>query len=404
MISVILLSAGPVAAQIEFVGSCDLSGHPYFIHVEGSYAYVAGGQPDLQIIDISDPTNPYFTGSFDTTGGAWNIFVMDEYAFLANGHSGLFIIDVSDPSNPVFTGRYDGPGYAHDVVARKDLAYLVTCLHFSVIDISDPANPALIIEIFTDNDDARELFVRDSYAYISGYHGSGFRVVDVSYPSSPEVVGSYDAPDYAGDIFVTGEHAYIPSWEGLEILNVSNPENPYYAGKYDSTSICERIHCEGDYAFVVQNNTRLRGLLVLDISYPPSPYPVASYTPYGYNDVYVRNGYIYVISGSRLDILRFTLTAIDEKESLPVRHTLSQNHPNPFNAATTVSYTLPERGEVTISIYNILGQKAATIFDGMHEAGEHTITWDAADFPSGVYFARLEAGEHSENIKMVLLK
>jgi hypothetical protein len=79
-------------------------------------------------------------------------------------------------------------------------------------------------------------------------------------------------------------------------------------------------------------------------------------------------------------------------------------HPNPFNAATTIRYSLPEQGEVSISIYNLLGQKVATIYDGIHEAGEHTITWDAAEFPSGVYFARLEAGEHSENIKMVLLK
>ncbi|MEE9554029.1 MAG: hypothetical protein V3W18_06990 [candidate division Zixibacteria bacterium] len=47
---------------------------------------------------------------------------------------------------------------------------------------------------------------------------------------------------------------------------------------------------------------------------------------------------------------------------------------------------------------------AIYVFNGTREAGEHTITWDATDFPSGVYFARLETGERSENIKMVLLK
>jgi len=88
----------------------------------------------------------------------------------------------------------------------------------------------------------------------------------------------------------------------------------------------------------------------------------------------------------------------------PERLSLMQNHPNPFNAATSISYTLMESGPISISIYNLLGQRVAIVFEGISKAGEHTITWDAAAFPSGVYFARLEAGEHSENIKMVLLK
>jgi parallel beta-helix repeat protein len=88
----------------------------------------------------------------------------------------------------------------------------------------------------------------------------------------------------------------------------------------------------------------------------------------------------------------------------PERLSLMQNYPNPFNAATAIRYNLYECGHVSLSIYNLLGQRVATVFEGAQEAGEHTITWDARDFPSGVYFARLEAGEHSENIKMVLLK
>ncbi len=103
--------------------------------------------------------------------------------------------------------------------------------------------------------------------------------------------------------------------------------------------------------------------------------------------------------------LLYDVTEIDDPiTSIPLRFSLSQNHPNPFNAATTISYTLPEQGEVAISIYNLLGQRVAIIFEGTREAGEHTITWDADDHPSGVYFARLETGERTENIKMVLLK
>jgi parallel beta-helix repeat protein len=89
---------------------------------------------------------------------------------------------------------------------------------------------------------------------------------------------------------------------------------------------------------------------------------------------------------------------------LPERFALSQNHPNPFNPSTAISYSLPEHSIISLSIYNLLGRRVATIFEGVQQAGEHSVTWDASAFPSGVYFARLEAGGHSESVKMVLLK
>ncbi len=89
---------------------------------------------------------------------------------------------------------------------------------------------------------------------------------------------------------------------------------------------------------------------------------------------------------------------------LPHQFTFLQNYPNPFNPSTTIRYALPEQSDVRIEIYNILGQRVAEIFSGNLSAGYHTVTWQADDYPSGVYFARLEAGTRSESVKMVLLK
>ncbi|MEE9555312.1 MAG: T9SS type A sorting domain-containing protein, partial [candidate division Zixibacteria bacterium] len=89
---------------------------------------------------------------------------------------------------------------------------------------------------------------------------------------------------------------------------------------------------------------------------------------------------------------------------LPDKFALLQNYPNPFNPSTTIRYNLPTQSDVRIEIYNILGQKVATLFDGNKQAGHHNITWQADNFPSGVYFARMETGMLSESIKMVLLK
>lgn len=78
--------------------------------------------------------------------------------------------------------------------------------------------------------------------------------------------------------------------------------------------------------------------------------------------------------------------------------------PNPFNPSTRVSYVLIEAGVVQLHVYNVAGQKVATIADGWKEAGEHHATFVADDLPSGVYFLRLATGEETRSVKAVLLK
>ena len=100
-----------------------------------------------------------------------------------------------------------------------------------------------------------------------------------------------------------------------------------------------------------------------------------------------------------------TTVGIDDYiNSMPDKFLLMQNYPNPFNATTVIRYTLPEAVDVRIEIYNILGQRVEILFAGFQQAGEHAVVWDASDYPSGVYFARLEIAAQSSHIKMVLLK
>jgi hypothetical protein len=81
-----------------------------------------------------------------------------------------------------------------------------------------------------------------------------------------------------------------------------------------------------------------------------------------------------------------------------------RNYPNPFNASTILEFALPEESSVELVVYNLLGQKAATVVKGVKPAGNHSITWDGSHYPSGVYFARLQAGGESKSVKMLLLK
>ncbi len=94
----------------------------------------------------------------------------------------------------------------------------------------------------------------------------------------------------------------------------------------------------------------------------------------------------------------------DAPRYVPLTYGLLQNYPNPFNPSTQISYSLPKNGVVTLTVYNILGQSVARLVNGVEHAGVHTVTWNAAGLPSGVYFYRLQAGAFSSVKKMLLVR
>lgn len=94
----------------------------------------------------------------------------------------------------------------------------------------------------------------------------------------------------------------------------------------------------------------------------------------------------------------------DEESSAPEQFRLLSVYPNPFNPVTTVQYTVPSSGRVTLIVYDILGRKVETLVDGNRSAGEYSVRWDAKGMSSGVYFCRLRAGARNETIKMLLIR
>jgi hypothetical protein len=79
------------------------------------------------------------------------------------------------------------------------------------------------------------------------------------------------------------------------------------------------------------------------------------------------------------------------RSSLPAAYTLGQNSPNPFNPSTTITYGIPVRGHVSMTVFNTLGQQVAVLYNGDQDAGYHTLQFDARGLPSGVYFYRMHA-------------
>jgi hypothetical protein len=90
--------------------------------------------------------------------------------------------------------------------------------------------------------------------------------------------------------------------------------------------------------------------------------------------------------------------------TLPIDFSVAKNFPNPFNAQTSIQYGLPRTSDVVIEIYDLLGRKIESVFQGKQPAGYHHINWDAAEVSSGVYFYTIHAGDFTVTRKMILIK
>ena len=98
-------------------------------------------------------------------------------------------------------------------------------------------------------------------------------------------------------------------------------------------------------------------------------------------------------------------TAIDVTDAAVLRsYRLEQNFPNPFNPTTRIEYTIPHGGQVSLQVYNMLGQRVTDLVNEYQGAGKYSITWDAKDLPSGVYFYKIQSGVFNLTKKMLLVK
>jgi uncharacterized lipoprotein YddW (UPF0748 family) len=96
--------------------------------------------------------------------------------------------------------------------------------------------------------------------------------------------------------------------------------------------------------------------------------------------------------------------AVEREDGVPKEYALSQNYPNPFNPTTTIQFSLPKEGRVSVKVYDVLGREEATLMDEEMPPGSYRVTWNAANAASGVYFYRIVAGSFAATKRMVLVR
>jgi hypothetical protein len=105
-----------------------------------------------------------------------------------------------------------------------------------------------------------------------------------------------------------------------------------------------------------------------------------------------------------LTIVKKTVSDIKELDVIPSEYTLSQNYPNPFNPTTVINFSIPKAGNVTLKVYNTLGQEVATLVNEYKSASTYQVNFNASDLSSGVYVYRLNVDGYSFSKKMMIVK
>jgi photosystem II stability/assembly factor-like uncharacterized protein len=135
-------------------------------------------------------------------------------------------------------------------------------------------------------------------------------------------------------------------------------------------------------------------------------------TTYLYSALQVNRNYWWKIKafnfagwGDFSEVRTFTTNIVSvENEEIPIEYTLEQNYPNPFNPITMIRYSVSGKSNVSLKIFNPLGEEIELLFDETKEAGTYEAVWNAQGLPSGIYFYKMKSGNFVETKKMVLMK
>ena len=180
---------------LSLVGKWDFLSNARNVQIVGNYAYVVGDH--LEIIDISNPSNPTFKGKYDIWefGSYERVYfkIVGNYAYVASGRSGLQIIDISDPSLPTLKGNYDTFGLVGAVEVVDNYAYLAGDTGLQIIDISNSTLIGLLDYIYLG--EAYDVQIVGNYAYVG--NNAGLTIIDISDPTLPTLKGNYDTFGYA---------------------------------------------------------------------------------------------------------------------------------------------------------------------------------------------------------------
>ena len=222
------------------MGSCPTPGNAVGVAISGTLACVADSLAGLRLFDVSDPTLPVALGGYNTPGQALAVAMSGDVAAVADGTGGLRLFNLKNTAAPALLGSCSLPGSANGVALHGNLA-CVTDGGLRLVDISSPAVPVLLGS-YTDfnGGQAQGVAVCGTVAWVAAGE-DGMFALDISHPSAPQLIGvisttqtyySYRDPDFFGArlVFLEAGGSYTASY--CRVYDVTDPANPVLVDRH----------------------------------------------------------------------------------------------------------------------------------------------------------------------------
>lgn len=250
------------------------------VDVAGTLAFVVDDQRGLRVFDVADPTAPRFlAAAADLSGTAYTVQVVNQLAYVPSG-TDLQVIDVSAPSEPRLVGSVAVRGRINLRVVGN-LAYVCggEVGTLQIVDVTLPSKPHILGSV----DGLVSPFAVDivgDLAYVADL-ARGLMVVDVSMPSTPRVIGGIATIKSPSDVEVSGGLAYLATENGLQVVDISEPRSPQVVGRADFSAAEAQVrpwtvNVDGTLAYVGghsnQDGKETKGVVaVVDVAVPSAP-------------------------------------------------------------------------------------------------------------------------------------
>ena len=424
------------------------NGNPLGIDIEDEAAYVATSDLGVHIFDVADLENMEVVGQIYDPVRVSDIEVFNDIVFVANGLCGVTAVDIGDVEDPFEIGRCDTPGSVKNIAINGEIACVtIDNIGVVLIDIGDPEEMEEIGRTGA-LEEPVQVEIRGEYCFVIEDR-SGFYIFDISDPTNPELIMNYDDRGSFKCFDMDDRFAYVANNSiGCIMIDISDPENAIVHDPLEfeeiepgfikvqiwdnklfrSVSGGVRIYDISDIeetellSFIPVNGTMMRifvrsdilfaatdynGFFAFDVSDPRNPDPVGFYNTPGDVEAILESGNSIVVADrTNLGIYNFSDPAgVGDSCILhPSSFIFFTPYPNPFNSTTTITYGLQNPGNVTLQLYNPLGQRISTLFEGNRQTGVYSANLAGKDLSSGLYFVRLGVAGQMFTRKVMLVR
>ena len=315
-----------VAFNPTLLGSAanDSIGVDVVVSSDGTRAYIADFEAGLQIIDVTDPSNPVTMSAFDTNGLAYNVAVSSDgnTVYIADEEAGLQVVDVADSSNPLLLSTFDTAGTSIGVTLSSDdrTVFIADVNSLEIVDISDAQSPFLVGSVSTSGTAYGVGLSPDGNTAYVAVAEAGLDIIDISNLSYPTLVSNLDTPGSARAVKLSndGFTAYVTDDTfGLQIVDVTDLANPVILSNFDTegNSWGLALSSDGNFAFIADLNS----LQVIDVSDKAEPKSKGSFITSGSRGVALTtvDNTAYIAQENALLIIDASLSSIQVGDRMP---------------------------------------------------------------------------------------